>query len=240
MRRLVVVIALAASAAFGVVRSAGAQQDLVERGRELYETGCISCHGLNGVGVPGRGPSIQNSGAAGADFFLTTGRMPASSSSQQAVRKPAAYSPEEIEALVAYVASLGPGPPIPQIDPSAGDLAEGQQLYTSNCAACHNSAGSGGALGHAIYAPPLTKATPTQVAEAVRVGPGAMPAFGPQTINDEQLASIVRYVEYLQNPDDRGGAPLGRVGPVTEGLVAWVAGISVVLLATRWLGARRQ
>jgi ubiquinol-cytochrome c reductase cytochrome c subunit len=236
---LLVVMALAGAVAFGALRSAGAQQDLVDQGRELYETGCISCHGPDGVGIDGRGPSLQGVGAASASFYLSTGRMPATSPSQQAVRKPPVYSPDEIAALVAYVASLGPGPAIPQIDPATGDLAEGQQLYTANCAACHNSAGSGGALGQAIYAPALFDATPQQVAEAVRVGPGAMPAFGPQQISDQQLASIVRYVEYLKDPDDRGGASLGRLGPVPEGLVAWVAGIGGVLLFARWLGARR-
>jgi ubiquinol-cytochrome c reductase cytochrome c subunit len=163
--------------------------------------------------------------------------MPTDDPDHQTRRKPPAYTPEQIDQLVAYIASLGDGPPIPDVDPADGDLAEGQQLYTANCASCHNSAGSGGALGQAIYAPSVTEATPTQVAAAVRIGPGEMPVFGSSALDDDQLASVLRYVEYLKDPQDPGGAPLGRVGPVPEGFVAWVFGIGAVLLIVRWLGA---
>jgi ubiquinol-cytochrome c reductase cytochrome c subunit len=235
-------LVLAGAVAFGVIRSAGAQDDTgndeaVQAGRALYETGCISCHGIEGEGVPDRGPTLIGVGAASTYFMLSSGRMPTDDPDGQTRRKPPAYTPEQIDQLVAYVASLGDGPPIPMIDPADGDLAEGQQLYTANCAACHNSAGSGGALGQAIYAPAVTKATPTQVAAAVRTGPGAMPVFGPAVLDDQELASVMRYVEYLKDPEDPGGAPLGRVGPVPEGFVAWVFGIGAVLLIVHWLGS---
>ena len=156
----------------------------------------------------------------------------------QAERKRVAYNPVKIRQLVAFVASLGPGPPIPVVDPKQGDLPEGNRLYANNCAPCHSSAGAGGALGHAVYAPPLNRATPVQVAEAVRVGPGSMPVFGPDTIDDGELASIVRYVEYLKDPDDRGGLGLGRLGPIPEGFVAWVFGLGAMLVAVRWIGTK--
>jgi ubiquinol-cytochrome c reductase cytochrome c subunit len=220
--------------------AASAQQtSLVQQGRELYELGCISCHGDDGRGVEGRGPSLEQAGAASADFYLSSGRMPTDDPNRQTVRKPPKYDEQEIAALVAYVDSISDGPPVPDIDPNAGVLSEGQRLYMANCAACHNAAGSGGALGQAIYAPSLTAATPLQVAEAVRVGPGAMPVFGRDALDDEELASIIRYVEYLKNPEDPGGLPLGRLGPVPEGFVAWVVGIGAVLVIARWLGARR-
>lgn len=228
----------------GAWRTAGAQREpadaeLVRRGQELYEIGCTSCHGFDGRGVEDRGPTLEDAGAASAYFYLVSGRMPTDNPKRQTVRKPAKYGPDDIDALVAYVATLGDGPEVPDIDPADGDLSAGQQLYASNCAACHNAAGSGGALGQAIYAPSVTKASPTEVAAAVRIGPGAMPVFGPEAITDEQLASILRYVEYLKDPEDPGGLPLGRVGPVPEGLVAWVFGIGAVFVFARWLGARR-
>jgi ubiquinol-cytochrome c reductase cytochrome c subunit len=208
-------------------------------GERLYVTGCASCHGADGAGVAGRGPSLENAGAASVDFYLTSGRMPASEGTgRQVLRKPPAYEPDEIADLVAYVSTFGDGPPIPQIDVASGDLADGQQLYTANCAACHNSAGSGGALGRGYFAPAVTRASNLQVAEAVRVGPGAMPAFGAGVIDDEQLAAITRYVDHLRAPDDRGGLSLGRIGPVTEGMVAWFVGMALLLAAARWIGAR--
>jgi ubiquinol-cytochrome c reductase cytochrome c subunit len=211
-----------------------------EAGASLYVEGCASCHGVDGEGVDGRGPSLENAGEASAHFYLTSGRMPASTGTgDQPLRKPPAYTPEQIADLVAYVSLLGEGPAIPDIDPADGDLALGQQLYTANCAGCHNSAGSGGALGQGYYAPAVMRATDLEVAEAVRVGPGAMPAFGEGVLDDHQLASIVRYVDYLRDPVDPGGFSLGRIGPVTEGLVAWLVGMAALLIAARLIGTRQ-
>lgn len=207
------------------------------RGERIYETSCAHCHGRDGRGTS-QGPTLAETGAAGAHFFLSTGRMPLDEPVRQADRKPPAYDAKEIADLVAYVASISNGPAIPTVDVDAGDLVEGRSLYTANCAACHNSQGSGGALGRTFYAPALTSATPLQVAEAIRVGPGAMPVFGPEAIDQRELDSIARYVEFLKNPEDRGGAPLGRIGPVPEGLAAWTVGLGLLLVFAFWIGTR--
>ena len=209
----------------------------VTSGRALFEVACTTCHGVEGEGTA-QGPSLRGVGAASADFFLTSGRMPLDRPRSQSVRKPPSFSPGEIALLTAYIASLGPGPPIPDVDPDRGDIAEGYQLYADNCASCHSSAGAGGALGHAVYAPPLSRATVAQVAEAIRIGPGAMPVFGPDTFDDQEVDSVVRYVLYLRDPDDAGGLDLGHLGPLSEGLVAWAVGLLGVLLAARWIGTR--
>ena len=210
----------------------------MEAGHQLFLISCITCHGVDGTGVADRGPTLVGVGAASADFYLSTGRMPLDRPRTQAERKRVAYSKTQIRQLVAYVASLGAGPAIPQVDPALGDLAEGNDLFANNCAPCHSSAAAGGALGHAVYAPPLNRATPTQVAEAVRTGPGAMPVFGPETLDDTQLAAVVRYVGYLHHPDDRGGLALGHLGPIPEGFVAWVFGLGAMLVGVRWIGTK--
>lgn len=236
---LVTVGASAAPAQVGPpTTTAGGTAADVAAGNQLYQIACTTCHGAGGEGVEDRGPSLIGVGAASADFYLTTGRMPLDRPRSQAERKRVAYSPVQIRQLVAYVASLGPGPPIPHVDPKAGNLAEGNRLYANNCAPCHSSAGAGGALGHAVYAPPLNRSTPLQVAEAIRVGPGAMPVFGPEALDDEQVASVIRYVEYLRKPDDRGGFGLGRLGAIPEGFVAWVVGLGAMLMAVRWIGTK--
>ncbi|MEA2828237.1 MAG: ubiquinol-cytochrome c reductase cytochrome c subunit [Actinomycetota bacterium] len=209
----------------------------VAGGRSLFEISCTSCHGADARGTA-QGPSLLGVGAASADFFLSTGRMPLDRPRAQAERKRPAFPPEEIALLTAYVASLGTGPPVPTNDPSRGDLAAGYQLYADNCASCHSSAGAGGALGHAVYAPPLNRATARQVAEAIRIGPGAMPVFGPDTFDDHEVDSIVRYVVYLRDPRDEGGIDLGHLGPLSEGMVAWAVGLLGVLLAARWIGTQ--
>ena len=209
----------------------------VRDGKELFQVACSSCHGLEGAGTE-QGPTLIGVGAASADFYLTTGRMPLDRSGVQAQRKAPAYSPRQIRQLVAYVASLGPGPEIPKVDLKKGELSEGTELYANNCASCHSSAGAGGALGHAVYAPRLDEATPTQVVEAMRIGPGAMPVFGPDLLDDHQVDSIVRYVQYLKSPEDPGGLGLGHLGPLTEGFVAWVVGLGLIVLGIRWIGTR--
>ena len=203
-------------------------------GEQLYLTGCVSCHGVGGVGTV-NGPNITLSGAAAADFYLRTGRMPLAGPTVQAPQKPVAYDDLQIRQLVAYVASLGVGPPIPDVRPEDGDQAEGSALFLANCAACHNASGIGGALSYGNRAPSLLSVEPTQIGEAMRVGPGQMPVFGPDTISDEQLDSIVRYVQYLQEPENPGGLRLGSAGPVPEGFVAWLAGLGVLLLFVRWI-----
>lgn len=206
---------------------------LVRRGRELFVTGCASCHGADGAGTD-QAPSLVGVGAAAADFQLTTGRMPDTEPDRQPVSKPPAYEPEEIDALVAYVASLGEGPPIPDVENPPGRLTEGGELYLLNCAACHSAAGNGGSLSSGRNAPTLHGAAPVQIAEAMRTGPGPMPVFGPDTLTDRQVNSIVEYVRYLDDPEDPGGLSLGRVGPITEGLVG-LLGLVALAFACRWI-----
>jgi ubiquinol-cytochrome c reductase cytochrome c subunit len=213
----------------------GAEAVQVALGRQLYVTGCSSCHGIEPTGTL-NGPSLIDAGAASASFYLSTGRMPLNDPRQQPVRHRPAYSDAQIQQLVAYIASLGNGPPIPTVLP--GHLSSGNQLFSLNCAPCHNDVGAGGALGYGYIVPPLRRATPLQVVEAIRVGPSPMPAFGPATLSDQQASDIAAYVQYLRRPKDRGGLGLGHIGPIAEGFVGWVVGMGLLLLATRLIGTR--
>ena len=229
-----------------LLRPAAGQEDddaLVAEGRELYETGCSSCHGSDGQGVvapdgSARGPSLENAGEAAAYYYLSTGRMPLANSEEQPQRKRPAYDDEEIAALVAFVGTLGAGPAVPDVDIADADLAAGGELFRANCQACHSASGSGGALSYGRAAPRLSDATPTEMGAAVRVGPGQMPVFGPETISDEGLDDLAAYVEYLHSPEDPGGVPIGRTGPIPEGFVAWLVGIPALLGLVAWIGTR--
>jgi quinol---cytochrome-c reductase cytochrome c subunit len=221
----------------------GSDEDLLARGAELYTTGCSSCHGPDGRGEDApdgsvRGPSLANAGEATAYYYLSTGRMPLANSEEQPERKPPAYDPDEIDALVAYVASLGDGPELPDVDVEGADLAEGGQIFRANCQACHSASGSGGALSYGRAAPRLASATPTQIGAAVRSGPGQMPVFGTDTITSTQLDDLAAYVRYLRHPEDPGGLPIGRTGPIPEGFVAWLIGMVALLVLVGWIGTR--
>jgi ubiquinol-cytochrome c reductase cytochrome c subunit len=216
--------------------AAGDSPQLVERGRELFTASCAACHGISAEGIRGRGPSLHGVGALAADFYLQTGRMPLPSPRVQPQRARPAFPPSQIRALVAYVASFG-GPAIPVVHPSQGSLSEGQRLFSLSCAGCHTIQGQGGIVTGAI-APSLSRATPTQIAQAIRIGPYVMPRFGEGELSSAQVDSLARYVQSTQRPDDRGGWGIGRIGPIPEGMVAWLLAAAALLLIARLLGER--
>lgn len=233
--------------------SSAASAQALDVGRRLYADDCQSCHGPRGEGVTGTGPqlgeeltqragpALTDVGAASVDLYLTTGYMPLDDPREQPERTEPDYSEGEIDALVAYVVALGGpgGEPIPEIDPAAGDLAEGQELFADKCAGCHQIAGEGGLVVDGV-APELRAATETQIAEAVRVGPYVMPPFGPSDIDAGELDSLVRYVISTRDPRDEGGWGIGHIGPIPEGLAAWIVAalglVAVAMVIGRKLG----
>ena len=219
-----------------VLRAAFAQ---ASEGQALFEEKCSSCHGDQGQGTS-IAPPIVGLGPAVYDFMMSTGRMPLDQPTDQAIRRPPVLSKTEIHQITAYLVSLSPpgaGIPIPAVHPSLGSLSVGEQLYQENCAACHGVSGNGGAVGPR-FAPNLHKATGLQIAEAVRIGPTTMPRFDPSTIGDQQLDSLVRYALNLRDPVDRGGAGLGHFGPLIEGFIALLVGLGIIVVVTRFIGAR--
>jgi ubiquinol-cytochrome c reductase cytochrome c subunit len=163
--------------------------------------------------------------------------MPLANAREVAVRKPPAYDEEQIDALVAYVASIGEGVPLPDL-PEDGDAAAGGQLYRGNCAPCHSAGGIGGPLSYGQAAPSVRPATPLEIAAAIRSGPGQMPIFGEEVLSDQDVADVVEHVTDLGNQDDAGGLSLGGVGPVAEGFVIWVFGVGGVLALAFWIGRK--
>jgi ubiquinol-cytochrome c reductase cytochrome c subunit len=220
-----------------------------EHGYQLFGGNCVSCHGPDGRGVytarPGSGgqqalgPRLKGVGALAADFYLRTGYMPLRTPYIQPRRSRVLLSDREIRALVAYVASLGPGPAIPQPHPERGSLADGLTLFTHNCAGCHQINAEGGYVTGGI-APPLEDATPVQIAEAIRIGPYLMPRFSEKQLGSQAVDSIVRYVEHAKHPTDAGGWAIGHIGPVPEGLVTWlIAMVALVATCIAIAGRRR-
>ena len=235
-----VLIGLAAVACAVVVLVLEAQplsaQSPTPDARTVYFRDCAVCHGPDGRGTAS-GPTLEGWGRAGVDYVLTTGRMPLKSPGETPHRAAPAYDAATIAALVDYVGQLVPGgPDVPVVHAEDGDVAAGGEIFRAQCAACHQWGGQGGALLRR-EAPRLDMSTPTQVVEAIRLGPGTMPVFGPAAIGDEELADVARYVQYLQHPDDRGGLPLWHLGPVPEGGMALLA-IGVLVFGLRYVGTR--
>jgi ubiquinol-cytochrome c reductase cytochrome c subunit len=223
-----------------LARPAGGQQpgDGGPRlGPLLYQRSCASCHGNYGEGTF-RGPSLISVGAASADYWLRSGRMPLREPDQRPQRGEPAFDDAEIRQLVDYVTRLGAGPAIPDVDLASVDLARGGDLYRVNCASCHNWDGKGGALVGLANAAPLHSVPNLQVAEAIRIGPGTMPEFTQAQLSDMDLNDVVAYVDYLRTPQDVGGYGLAHWGPSTETVAGFVA-IGLLVLMTAWLGESR-
>jgi ubiquinol-cytochrome c reductase cytochrome c subunit len=241
------VVALAAAAVAyaqpqsGIVRpTSEPSTPSVSLGAELYAGNCASCHGIDGAGITtprhgagdilGAGPSLRGVGAIAPDLYLRTGLMPLSSIHDEPGNDQVLLSPKEVRSLVDYVASLGNGPGIPHPDPASGSLSEGLAQFTRSCAGCHQVVARGGFVTGARV-PPLQGINPTQIAEAVRVGPYLMPSFSSKQISDAQLNSIIRYVLWTRHPNNHGGWGIGNIGPIPEGLVAWWIAAPLLLLA---------
>jgi quinol---cytochrome-c reductase cytochrome c subunit len=205
-------------------------------GTSLYGRYCLGCHGPNGRGTA-VAPSLRGVGARAADFYLSTGYMPLQHLGVQPRRSRKILTPAQIRQLIAYVASLGNGPAVPAPQPAHGNVAAGLHLFTNHCAGCHQVVAAGGFLTGAVP-PPLEDDSPTQIAEAVRIGPYVMPRFSERAISNRELDSLIAYVEYAKHPDDRGGWALGHVGPIPEGLVTWFIGAAALVALCVLIGRR--
>lgn len=219
----------------------------VAQGKELFQMNCSSCHGLNGEGTS-EAPTLIGVGAASVDFQMETGRMPMARPQAQGPAKKSLYTAEEISAIAAYVASLAPGPAIPEQNQyrntglTPEQIARGGELFRTNCSACHNYEGRGGALPNGRYAPSLMQTSDKHIWEAVRTGPQQMPMFAQGSLSDEDVTQIVGYLQTLHS-EPNAGFDLGGFGPVGEGLWGWLLGLGSVVLIATWLakkGARAR
>jgi ubiquinol-cytochrome c reductase cytochrome c subunit len=224
----------------------------VTSGRQLFLVGCAFCHGQSGQGVKTLdgnqiGPSLVGVGAAAVDFQVGTGRMPVVQPGPQVQAKEVVYTPEEIAELAAYVASLGPGPAIPNAQDYSVDgmsaaqrqeaIVQGGLIFRTNCTACHNFEGAGGAMPRGGYAPKILGVDPRYIYEAMLTGPQAMDTFSNGNLSPKEKRDIIAYLQSLENQPRYGGFGLGGIGPVSEGLFAWLVGIGGLVGVAVWIAA---
>ena len=219
-----------------------AQSLAIDEGKKLFAVGCASCHGAGGQGSSD-GPSLVGVGAAAVDFQVGTGRMPAQQPGAQVPRKKVIYTQAEIDQLAAYISSLGAGPSIPteaQYGPDGADIAKGGELFRDNCTQCHNFTGKGGALTHGKFAPSLEGVDPKHIYEAMQTGPQNMPSFPDTTLSEQDKKDIIAYLNAVNGDDtvSPGGLELGGLGPVSEGLFAWIFGLGALIAVAVWVAAR--
>lgn len=230
-------------------------QALVQEGKDIYDTACITCHGANLQGIEGRGPSLVGIGAGSVYFQVHSGRMPMMSNDAQAERKAPRYTEQQTLALAAYVAANGGGADIVYNDDGsiaqeslrganyngqiqAEDVAKGSELFRMNCASCHNFTGQGGALSSGKYAPELAPANEQEIYQAMLTGPQNMPKFSDRQLTADEKKDIIAYLKSVEETPSPAGWDLGGLGPVAEGLAMWIIGISALCAAAMWIGSR--
>ncbi|ERS41623.1 menaquinol-cytochrome c reductase cytochrome C subunit [Corynebacterium sp. KPL1986] len=230
-------------------------QALVQEGKDIYDTACITCHGANLQGIEGRGPSLVGIGAGSVYFQVHSGRMPMMSNDAQAERKAPRYTEQQTLALAAYVAANGGGADIVYNDDGsiaqeslrganyngqiqAEDVAKGSELFRMNCASCHNFTGQGGALSSGKYAPELAPANEQEIYQAMLTGPQNMPKFSDRQLTADEKKDIIAYLKSAEETPSPAGWDLGGLGPVAEGLAMWIIGISALCAAAMWIGSR--
>lgn len=232
---------------------------LVEAGKQLYETSCVTCHGQNLEGVPDRGPTLLGVGDASVYFQVSTGRMPAARGEAQASRKTEKFTQVQIDQLGAYIQAMGGGPRVMyerddngeiKRNPETGipvlaqeslrgdDLGRGGELFRLNCASCHNFTGRGGALSSGKYAPTLSGVNEQQLYTAMLTGPQNMPKFSNRQLSVEEKKDIIGFIRYVDTAAPSGGLGLGGFGPVSEGIVMWFVGVTAIVAGAMWIGSR--
>jgi ubiquinol-cytochrome c reductase cytochrome c subunit len=241
-------------AVFAPAQAESAESDaaLVAEGRELFLVSCAFCHGKNGEGVLTEagsqyGPSLAGVGAAAANFQLETGRMPLARPGAQVTVKNPVFDDDEVAALSAFVASLGPGPAIPTEEDysieglSAEEreeaISRGGQIFLTNCTACHNFSGNGGAMPRGGQAPSILNTSPKHIYQAMLTGPGNMDVFSNGNLTPEEKRDVIAYVQQMRNQPEYGGFGLGGLGPVSEGMFAWLLGIGSLVGFAVWIAA---
>jgi ubiquinol-cytochrome c reductase cytochrome c subunit len=222
----------------------------IAQGEQIYNNTCVTCHGSNLQGVQDRGPSLIGVGDAAVWFQVSTGRMPMARQEAQASRKPPVpqFDPNteegtaNLEALGAYIQANGGGPTLPTKEGEqliGENPARGGELFRLNCASCHNFTGRGAALSSGKYAPTLDPAEPDIIYAAMLTGPQNMPKFSDRQLTREEKEDIIAYVESVRGDNNNpGGNALGGIGPVSEGLIAFIVGLAGMIGFALWLGAK--
>lgn len=211
-----------------------------KQGQEIFNQNCISCHGRNAQGVEDRGPSLIGVGSAAVEFQVTTGRMPATAQGAEIGRNQPVLNNDQAVQLGAYIQALGGGPQLPDGDNlrDGGDVAAGGELFRVNCSSCHAFGEGGGALSSGKYAPSLADATDRQIYAAMLTGPQNMPVFGDNQLTDQQKRDIIAYIQTIKGDQSQGGWGIGRIGPVTEGLVIFLVGITFLVFTALWIAGK--
>ena len=218
------------------------QQDITA-GKDLFDANCSSCHGLDAQGTS-QAPSLVGAGAAAVYFQMSTGRMPAKEVGAENGRGPVKFTEQQIYEIADYVASLGGGPAIPTAEQVSTDGSEHRSRVKPVPGQLRAVPRLCRRRRRAHLRQVRTAADPVHAdadlygdADRARGDAGVLRRRA-QPVRPSATSSPTsprRRVE--PNP---GGFSLGRIGPVTEGLVIWLGGLGFLVLIALWITAKRR
>ena len=104
---------------------------------------------------------------------------------------------------------------------------------------CHNFAGTGGALTRGKYAPDARgRHEPSTSTRRWSPARSRCRCSTTSNITPESKQDVIAYLDEPRSETNPGGPDLGALGPVTEGLFAWVFGLGILIGCAVWLGAK--
>ncbi len=204
------------------------EAEAVERGDEVYEHDCATCHGEHGEGVRNSGPALKTkeflSEATDAVIFNTIndGR-PGTSMPAWGQARGGPYNPQVVEDLVTFIRAWEPGAPSVEEIPYIGDPVEGTVLFSTTCYACHGVAGEGTSVGLRLNDPELlTKYDDDYFRDVIADGrpERGMPTWG-SVLSPIQIEDLVSYIRSWENVTPLTMANLG--GDTTRGEVIFAS-----------------
>jgi cytochrome c oxidase cbb3-type subunit 3/ubiquinol-cytochrome c reductase cytochrome c subunit len=201
---------------------------LITRGAAIYAQYCATCHGPNGYGyVADNAPSLRTAtflATATAPFLqaaILRGR-PGTAMGGYARATGGPLSPEDADAIIAFLRDGGPPLVVLPAGKSPGDPGRGQAVYERQCRRCHGTETQRVSAVHLANPILLETASDAFLRYAVENGrpPTSMVpwkgALSPQEIED-----VVAYLRSMAKPAPAAAAPplpgpaaAPRTGPV--------------------------
>ncbi|MEA3336491.1 MAG: c-type cytochrome [Chloroflexota bacterium] len=198
------------------------EHEAIERGDEVFEHDCATCHGVHGEGVRGSGPALNtqeflSEAVDGLIFNTITDGRPGTSMPAWGQVRGGPYTAQVVDDLVAYIRSWEATAPSVEEMVFQGDPVSGAVLFSTTCYACHGVAGEGTAGGVALNDPErLARLTDDYYRDTIRRGrpDRGMPTWG-SVLSPEEVEDLLAYIRSWQIEPPAIMADLG--GDLTRG-----------------------